>query len=175
MQLTYRLGDEPITLDVEPAGDGITVRLPDGSRHRVRAEFGAGDVLELALDEGSGPARVVRMVCARTPRGTEISYDGRLYLFAAPSAVRSGAGGRKSSGMVAAPMSGTVVEVRVREGESVTAYQTLAVIEAMKVMAPLDAPFAGMVARVHVEAGRQVAHGAPIVEITRDDQPEAEQ
>jgi biotin carboxyl carrier protein len=172
MQLTYCLGDEQVVLHVEPSPSGILVRLPGGVRREVRARR-EGALIEIALpSDGDGEVRVVHMFCARTQRGVEISYDGCVYVFTAPSAGKPGASRKRSSGLLAAPMSGAVAEVRVREGERVEAYQTLAIVEAMKVMAPLDAPFAGVVKRVFARAGQQVEHGAPVVEVVSDEQEE---
>jgi pyruvate carboxylase subunit B len=62
-------------------------------------------------------------------------------------------------------MTGSVADVLVKEGDSVQAYQPMAVVEAMKVLATLEAPIAGEVARIHVSKGDRVDHGALLIEI----------
>jgi 3-methylcrotonyl-CoA carboxylase alpha subunit/acetyl-CoA/propionyl-CoA carboxylase biotin carboxyl carrier protein len=59
-------------------------------------------------------------------------------------------------------MPGTVLDVRVVDGERVEAGQVLVVLEAMKMEAPLRAPFPGTVVGVDVSAGSQVALGAVV-------------
>lgn len=62
-------------------------------------------------------------------------------------------------------MGGVVAEVKVTAGEAVEAYQPLAVVEAMKVLATIEAPFAGTVRAVHIGRGDRVEHGQILVEI----------
>ena len=60
------------------------------------------------------------------------------------------------AGACIAPMPGKVVEVRVAEGDTVTAGQVLLVMEAMKMEHKVTAPEAGTVSALHAEAGDQV-------------------
>jgi acetyl-CoA/propionyl-CoA carboxylase, biotin carboxylase, biotin carboxyl carrier protein len=64
-----------------------------------------------------------------------------------------------------APMPGTVLEVAVQPGDTVTARQRLVVLEAMKMENPIAAPFDATVKAVHVAAGDRVAGGAVLVEL----------
>lgn len=69
---------------------------------------------------------------------------------------------RTKPGHVAAPFAG-VVTVGVAEGEQVTAGQTVATIEAMKMEAAITAPADGTVARVAVARTAQVEGGDLLV------------
>ncbi|MEX2546174.1 MAG: biotin/lipoyl-containing protein, partial [Chloroflexota bacterium] len=66
---------------------------------------------------------------------------------------------------VTAPMPGTVLQVRVSEGEEVEAGQVLVLLEAMKMENAVPAPGPGVVSRVLVEAGQQVRRGETLVEL----------
>jgi pyruvate carboxylase len=66
---------------------------------------------------------------------------------------------------VAAPFAG-VVTVNVAEGDGVTAGQTIATIEAMKMEAAITAPKAGTVGRVAVSATAQVEGGDLLVVVS---------
>ncbi len=69
-----------------------------------------------------------------------------------PAAAAGGAG----SGQVKASMDGAIVDVLVKEGDTVEAGQTLVVLEAMKMEHPLKAGISGTVSAISCEAGQQV-------------------
>jgi 3-methylcrotonyl-CoA carboxylase alpha subunit len=73
--------------------------------------------------------------------------------------------------VIRAPMHGRVVALHVREGERVEKGQRLAIVEAMKMEHVLVAGVAGIVARVAVAAGAQVALGAPLITIHAGEEP----
>jgi acetyl-CoA/propionyl-CoA carboxylase biotin carboxyl carrier protein len=67
-----------------------------------------------------------------------------------------------ADGVISAPMQGTVVRVMVSEGDTVTAGQVLAVVEAMKMENPVRAPHAGQVTDLRAAAGETVAQGTAL-------------
>jgi len=67
--------------------------------------------------------------------------------------------------LLRAPMSGRVISVEVRDGDSVTAQQTVLVLESMKMEMSITAGGAGMVAKLAVAAGDQVSTGQALMEV----------
>ncbi len=78
-----------------------------------------------------------------------------------PAAPPGGAGG------VPAPLPGLVLEVKVKEGDAVSAGQPVVVMEAMKMENVVPAPHNGTVRKVFVANGDSVAEGDLLVEIAR--------
>ena len=76
-------------------------------------------------------------------------------------------GGRAAGGdgTVRSPMPGTVLAVHVAPGDTVSAGQAVAVVEAMKMEHTVTAPVAGTVAEVAARAGQQVAMDARLAVI----------
>ncbi|HKU82384.1 MAG TPA: biotin/lipoyl-containing protein, partial [Candidatus Tumulicola sp.] len=66
---------------------------------------------------------------------------------------------------VVSPMHGSIVELKTGEGSTVEEGQTVAVVEAMKMMNEIRAHRSGTVVKVHAAAGHSVEAGAPIVTI----------
>lgn len=80
-------------------------------------------------------------------------------------AVRHAAHEGGGAATVSAPMPGTVIAVRVSEGDDVEAGQVLIVLEAMKMENTVPAPGAGRVSRVLVVPGQQVQRAETLVEL----------
>ena len=93
--------------------------------------------------------------------GDHILHDVTL----APPDARQSAG----SGQIIAPMAGAVIAVSVAPGDTVTAGQTLAVIEAMKMEHPLTASLTGRVECVAIQPGAQVAARQLLITITPEE------
>lgn len=65
---------------------------------------------------------------------------------------------------VRAPIPGTITEVLVQVGQSVTVRQPLCVLEAMKMNNTIYAPHAGVIANVAVTVGQHVKHSDIMIE-----------
>ncbi len=65
---------------------------------------------------------------------------------------------------VRAPIPGTIIEVLVQVGQSVTVRQPLCVLEAMKMNNTIYAPHAGVIANVAVAVGQHVKHSDIMIE-----------
>ena len=77
-------------------------------------------------------------------------------------------GSEVPTGGLAAPMPGSVVDIRCAVGDRVTAGQVLVVLEAMKMEHHVNAPFDGIVSEVPISVGQQLSRGTALVTIVED-------
>ncbi len=87
----------------------------------------------------------------------------------APAPVAAPAAAAPSGGAVAgamsAPMPGTILDIKVTEGQAVQAGDILIILEAMKMENEIVAPAAGTVTKIHTSKGSAVSTGDALVTI----------
>jgi 3-methylcrotonyl-CoA carboxylase alpha subunit/acetyl-CoA/propionyl-CoA carboxylase biotin carboxyl carrier protein len=156
----WRLGAGPAPF-LAPVDRSVRVDRTRGEvdGHAVRELSAANHVLVLEVD-----GRRERVVANVQPHLLEAVHQGQRFVFepADPTADR---GPDAGSGVLVAPMPGTVLAVDVAPGESVEEGQRLGVLEAMKMELALTAPFAGRIAHVGAGVNDQVRLGHVLFEV----------
>ncbi len=142
-----------------------------GARHTV-AVRGTLDAVTVGVDDGESFSASARLrgaeldltVAGRTTTFLQVADGATLWLgrdgaaWAMTEAPRLGKAGAASahSGEITSPMPGTVVAVRVANGDDVVAGQTLLVVEAMKMEHTMNSPHDGVVDDLRVRTGDSV-------------------
>ena len=153
----FRLGAAPAPTVVELDRVVVVDRAAgtvDGTR--VQQLSAAEHVLDAVVD-----GRRVRAVVNVQPHVLEVAWQGHRHVFERPD-VFADHGPVAGGGTITSPMPGTLLDVRVAEGDTVEEGQVLGAMEAMKMELSLTAPFAGTVTTVGAAAGEQVALGATL-------------
>ncbi|MGI3168187.1 biotin carboxylase N-terminal domain-containing protein [Pseudooceanicola sp. C21-150M6] len=150
--IQMRQGEAEITLSVETVtGPEHRVTLPDGTV--VKAQYAGG----WRLNGQAAPAH-------QLSGQTVTVFDGYGQAFTAMDPLDRAtvaAGGN----LIEAPMPGLVKVLTAAPGQTVSAGDRLAVLEAMKMEHGLTAPRDGVVAEVLVSEGAQVEAGAPLIRL----------
>ncbi|TDD29599.1 ATP-grasp domain-containing protein [Actinomadura sp. KC06] len=154
---------------ITPSGGGpVEVRV-QGRAASARVAIGDDPPVTASL------TRPFTLTYAGRTTSFEAARDGRtLWLGRAGSAwalaehVRAEGGADAAAagdGVLRSPMPGTVLAVKAAEGDRVAEGQPLVVVEAMKMEHTVTAPLAGVVAKLPVRAGAQVALDAVLAVI----------
>ena len=141
---------------VEYAPGGVNLHLP-GGEVRVLAVLAEGQ-----LTAELGGRKISAGVNVDGARIT-IMLAGHAHVVEVHDPVHDAELDEGSSGDIVAPMSGKLISVHVKAGDSVKKGDPLAVLEAMKMENTLTAPADGVVAEVNYTAGEQVDEGAVVV------------
>jgi len=129
--------------------------LRQGDEHRVHLERGVELLIGLEAISDPDERGMRTVMCIFNGQLRPVLVRDRSIATSVPAAEKAD---RSNSDHIAAPFAG-VVTVSVAEGDKVTAGQSVATIEAMKMEAAITAPKAGVVTRVAVSQTAQVEGG----------------
>ena len=136
--------------------------LRHGEEHRVQLERGVELLIGLEAISEADERGMRTVMCIINGQLRPVLVRDRSIASEVPTAEKAD---RSNPDHVAAPFAG-VVTVGVAVGDKVSAGQTIATIEAMKMEAAITAPKAGTVSRVAVSATAQVEGGDLLVVVS---------
>lgn len=163
--IRFEHGDNALEINTEPCGDGHRVRLGDGKEFDIQIDPLQPSVAAITVTQrdplGSpGAVQFLRIPFVRDGQTITLAWLGQVYRFDTAGHERTKA--PAESGRVVSPTGGTVVDILVAEGDAVAADQQIAIVEAMKVMTPIEAPCAGQIVKLFVTRGQRIDEGADI-------------
>ena len=116
---------------------------------------------------GGGSSPLSRRPMERTARPREaapVAQSASVPQAAAPAPAAAPAAAG-SAGAVVSPMPGTILEVKVKEGDAVSVGQVVVILEAMKMETEIVSEVAGSVSAIRVKKGDAVDTDAVLVEV----------
>jgi glutaconyl-CoA/methylmalonyl-CoA decarboxylase subunit gamma len=163
-EFDFLVDGEPRKISVE-IRDGTLVAREGG--RILEAEVRKITANELQFRFGG---RSVRVHLVRYGEQTFVSVDGREFVLSesSPETCRRGKGDEKTaekSLRVRSPMPGKVTKIAVVEGEGVRKYQTLLIVEAMKMENEINTTIDGVVTKIHVAVGDLVDSEKTLIEV----------
>lgn len=140
----FRINGNEYNVDINSVEGNIADVTVNGASYQVEME--------------NAPAPVQKP--AQAPAAAVAPASSATTTPAPKAAVPAGAGKPVTS-----PLPGVIIEVSVKEGQTVKAGQKVAVLEAMKMENEIQAPADGTVTAILVNKGDSVLEGAEIVKI----------
>lgn len=141
----FRINGNEYNVDINSVEGNIADVTVNGASYQVEME--------------NAPAQVQKP--AQAPAAAVASTGSATTTTPAPKAAAPAGAGKP----VTSPLPGVIIEVSVKEGQTVKAGQKVAVLEAMKMENEIQAPADGTVTAILVNKGDSVLEGAEIVKI----------
>ena len=136
-------------------GNPYEVKIEDINESSTMARVTVNGVKYDVEIEGGKASVVKKPAVVAAPEATGLSVTPKTPIATKPAAPAAAASGLK----VTCPLPGTIIALNVKEGDTVSAGQTLLVLEAMKMENNIDAERGGVVKQVLVSAGATVMEG----------------
>jgi biotin carboxyl carrier protein len=152
MGKTFKLtvNDKTYNVEIGDLSQSIIEVHVDGEKYNVKLESdapevdrGPAPVISMARNPVAPPPPAAPMPRAKGPSTLPVAGDGKT---------------------LAAPMPGVVLAVRVKAGDKVKRGEEMVLLESMKMELNILAAADGVVKKVFVSQGQNVAHGTVLVE-----------
>ncbi len=125
-----------------------------------------GTAYEVIVEEAGSVATPAPVYTAPTPAPVAPAQTSAPAAAPAAPAAKPAAPSAQGSVTVAAPMPGTILDVKVSAGQSVKKGDVICVLEAMKMENDIPAPQDGVIASVNVQKGASIGAGDVIVTLS---------
>lgn len=166
--VTYRKGEDELTLEYQSRRDGSFWAKSGDAEHRVNVQSQEGNRIDLELDG----RRLSFTVTSQKNQWIIHAPGGQIELTELPRFPDRGLS--ELVGGLTAPMPGKVLAIYVSEGDRVEKGTLLLILEAMKMEHRITAPTDGVVGEVRAHEGDQVANGELLIVLNEEAEAEAE-
>ena len=168
MKFKVRLGSEEKEIEVSRQGDRLRISY-DGQTTEARLVYTEGPHFVLETEEPSGRRRQIRAAGFRDSRQRQLWANGRLVHYerlqeGEVSAAEQGAAGASLSASIPAVVSQVLVQV----GDPVKTGEKLILLESMKMVLPIQAPYDGVVTAINCRPGEAVQPGIQLIELEKE-------
>jgi biotin carboxyl carrier protein len=163
MKFKVNINQQEAEIEVVRQGEELHVTLPDGRTADLRLVYQDGSYLVLEHADANGRRQLIRTAGHLDGDKRQVWVNGRTYTY---TLVRQRATAETpQDGSLAATIPAVVSQILVNVGDQVQAGDKLILLESMKMVIPIQAPYAGVVTAVKCEAGQSIQAGVPLIEL----------
>ena len=134
----------------------------DNTEYKVEAEELKPGQLKLKIGD-----RLVKSIITEGSKEKYVFVDGAVFKVKPVELTGFGKKKKKEKGDLSSPISGKIVSVKVKNGDSVKKGDVLMVIEAMKMEYLIRAPYSGIVKKINFKENDQIEIGKVTLEISK--------
>jgi len=162
---TFKVNVNGQEATVEGARRGNTLRVVyDDKAVELRLIHEDGPFFVLEQIQAGGSRRIIRTAGHADGNQRQIWVDGRTFPYQRVRPQTHATAG-PDTGSLSASIPAIVAEVLVSVGQTVAAGDKLILLESMKMIIPIQAPYDGAVTNINCTAGESVQAGVPLIEI----------
>lgn len=157
------LDGQKTEIEVMRQGDHLRVTW-EGKTADLQILHADGATFIMGLEGPDGTRQCIRAAAHVDGDKRQLWVNGRSFSY---KRVRRRLAGREDSGSgsLAASIPAVVSEILVKVGDAVEAGHKLILLESMKMIIPIQAPYAGVVAAIHCQSGESVQAGVPLLQL----------
>lgn len=167
MKFKVRLGDEEKEIEVIKQGNRLRISY-DGQTTETRIVHTEGPHFVLEVQDPSGHRKQIRAAGIKDGDKRQLWANGRLVNY---ERIREGAADQElaAESSLTTSIPAVVSELLVEVGEAVKTGQKLLLLESMKMVLPIQAPYDGTVSAIHCQAGEAVQPGIQLIELESEE------
>ena len=160
----FKLAIQGKTREFEIFREGNTLRIRDGAKTAVLHLIHTGEqTLLLEQEYPNGRRRQIRVAGVKNGDKRALWVNGRS--FSAERVRERGTAAAAADSSLAATIPAVVTEILVDVGAEVAAGDRLILLESMKMVIPIQAPYDGVITAIHCAPGESVQAGVQLVEL----------
>ncbi|MCP4426308.1 MAG: hypothetical protein GY803_17595 [Chloroflexi bacterium] len=162
-KIKVALNNEESEFEVLRQGNHLRVAR-DGQTAELQILFADDATFVIGLERPDGTRQCIRAAAHVDGDKRQLWVNGRSFTY---ERVRQRAAGESGGGdgSLAASIPAVVSEILVNIGDVVSAGDKLILLESMKMIIPIQAPYDGMVTAVNCAAGESIQAGIPLIEL----------
>jgi 3-methylcrotonyl-CoA carboxylase alpha subunit len=163
MKFKVKLNNQEEEIEVVRRGDLLQVTR-SGTTTELRLLHADSDSLVLTVEQ-EGLRPLIKLAGYATGDRRQLWVNGRTLTYERVRPRPALESGTAATVALSATIPAVVSEILVREGDQVAAGDKLILLESMKMIMPIQAPYAGVVKAIHCAAGAAVQPGVQLIEL----------
>jgi biotin carboxyl carrier protein len=153
------------SVEVQRQGEQARIHL-DGHQYILTLLEQNGPLLTFSYEDEQGKRKLLRIARHARAASRQAWVNGQHYHYKRVITGRSGNSNEVSDASLAPTIPSIVTQIMVVPEQTVQAGEKLILLESMKMVIPIQAPYDGIVAAINCAVGDAVEPGIPLLQLT---------